>query len=252
VTIGRHTGWLAVRDEPERHRLVVELSESLVPILPAVLGRVRQLFDLNARPDLIAAHLSASERLADLVAGTPGLRVPGAFDGFELAVRAILGQQVTVKAATTIAGRFVAAFGAPLETPHAGLVRSTPTAARVARASADDVASLGIIRTRAESIIALARAVAEGELLLEPGADAEATMARLVALPGIGSWTAHYIAMRALRWADAFPKEDVVLRKRLGGISPAAADGLSLAWRPWRSYATLHLWRDEARADGDD
>jgi AraC family transcriptional regulator of adaptative response / DNA-3-methyladenine glycosylase II len=172
----------------------------------------------------------------------PGLRVPGAFDGFELAVRAILGQQITVKAAATLAGRFSDAFGESVRTPHANLTRLSPTAARVAAANMDEVASLGIIRTRAQSIITLAGEVASGRLKLEAGANPEATMRQLVALPGIGPWTAQYIAMRALRWPDAFPKEDIALRKRLGGVTATTAEVLSHAWMPWRSYATMHLW----------
>jgi AraC family transcriptional regulator of adaptative response / DNA-3-methyladenine glycosylase II len=134
-------------------------------------------------------------------------------------------------------------FGEPLETPHGGLTHLTPSPARIAGASLDDVASLGIVRTRAQSIIALARAVDSGDLLLEPGVSPEATVRQLIALPGIGPWTGQYIAMRALRWPDAFPKEDLIVRKRMGGITPARAEAMSEAWRPWRSYAVLHLWR---------
>ncbi|MHB1225402.1 MAG: AlkA N-terminal domain-containing protein [Gemmatimonadaceae bacterium] len=248
VRLGDHRGWIEVRHRPERRTLVVGLAHSLTPVLPVLLGRLRHVFDLAARPDVIAGFLSRSAVLADAVARNPGLRVPGAFDGFELAVRAILGQQITVRAATTIAGRLVDAFGEPIATPREGLTRLAPTAARIAAASVDEVASLGISRARAESIIGLAREVAEGRLVLEAGADPERTMARLVRLPGIGAWTAHYIAMRALRWPDAFPKEDVVVRKMLGGVTAAGAEELSRAWSPWRGYAVLHLWR--AAADG--
>ena len=242
VRLGAHLGWIRVRNAPERRALLVELTHSLVPVLPALLGRLRNLFDLSARPDVIAAHLARDRRLSGAIASNPGLRVPGAFDGFELGVRAILGQQITVKGATTLAGRFVAAFGEPIETPHAAIDRLGPTAERISAATEDELAALGIVRARARSIIALAEAIASGRLTLEPGADPEGTMERLVALPGIGAWTAHYIAMRALRWPDAFPKEDVALRKRLGGVNAARAEALSQEWRPWRSYATLHLW----------
>jgi AraC family transcriptional regulator of adaptative response / DNA-3-methyladenine glycosylase II len=150
---------------------------------------------------------------------------------------------VTVRGATTLAGRFAAAFGEPLETPIPELARLAPTAERIAAAEVGEIASLGIIRMRARSILALAEEVASGRLKLEPGADPEATIGQLTALPGIGPWTAQYVAMRALRWPDAFPKEDVVLRNRLGGVTAARAEELSQAWRPWRSYAALHLWR---------
>lgn len=242
VQLGTRTGWIHLRHAPEKHALRVEISHSLSPVLPALLGRLRHLFDLCARPDLISAHLLADPRLGAIVATNPGLRVPGAFDGFELAVRAILGQQITVKAATTLSRRFAQAFGKAIETPHPGLERLAPTPQRVAAATVDEVASLGIIQTRTRSILTLAGEVASGRLKLDAGADPEVTMRQLVALPGIGAWTAQYIAMRALRWPDAFPKEDIALRKILGGVTAAQAEALSQAWRPWRSYATLHLW----------
>lgn len=243
VRLGTHTGWIRVAHVPGRRALVVEVVHSLTPVLPALLGRLRHLFDLSARPDVIAAHLSRDPRLAESLERRPGLRVPGAFDGFELAVRAILGQQITVKAATTIAGRYVAALGEPVRTPHAGLDRLAPTPDRVAHARVEDLAALGIVRARAESIRALAREMAAGRLTLEPGAQPDEVIARLTALPGLGPWTAQYIAMRALRWPDAFPKEDIAARKALGGVSAGAADAASQAWRPWRSYALLHLWQ---------
>lgn len=249
VSLGAREGWIRVRHVAERRTLAVELTRSLTPALPALLGRLRHLFDLNARPDVIAAHLVQDPILAESVERNPGLRVPGAFDGFELAMRAILGQQVTVKAATTLACRFASAFGAPLETPYPELVRLSPTAQRVAAATIDEIASLGIIQTRARSIIALAREVAGERLTLEAGGDPGRTIEQLVALPGIGAWTAHYIAMRALRWPDAFPKEDIAMRKSLGGVTAAQAEARSQTWRPWRSYALLHLWQGAVRND---
>jgi AraC family transcriptional regulator, regulatory protein of adaptative response / DNA-3-methyladenine glycosylase II len=242
VQLGAHRGWLRVRHDPAKRALRVELTHSLTPVLPALLGRLRHLFDLSARPDVIATQLSKDPLLADAIVRNPGLRVPGAFDGFELALRAILGQQITVKAATTLGGRVAAALGEPIETPHTGLTHLAPTAKRVATASVDELASLGIIQARARSIIAIAQAIDSGQLKLEPGASPDATIEQLVRLPGIGPWTAHYIAMRALRWPDAFPKEDIALRNALGGVTAARAEDLSQAWRPWRSYATLHVW----------
>jgi AraC family transcriptional regulator of adaptative response / DNA-3-methyladenine glycosylase II len=243
VRLGEHRGWIRVHDAPAKRALLVELSRSLTPALPALLSRLRNLFDLSARPDMIAARLAGDDMLGAAISRNPGLRVPGTFDGFELAVRAILGQQITVKGASTIAGRFAGAFGESIETPHPALTNLAPRAERVAESSVDEIAALGIVGARARSIIELAREVASGALKLEAGADAEATIEQLVALPGIGKWTAHYIAMRALRWPDAFPKEDVVLRKRLGGVTAVRAEELSQRWRPWRSYATLHLWQ---------
>ena len=247
IRIGAHSGWLRVRHDAGRRALAVELSRSLTPVLPALLGRLRNVFDLGARPDVIAAQLASDPALADAVARDPGLRVPGAFDGFELALRAILGQQISVAAATTLAGRVVSAFGEALETPFPELTHLAPTAERVAAASEDQIAALGVVRSRARSIVALAREVAAGRLPLDAGARPEETIAQLAALPGIGPWTAHYIAMRALRWPDAFPKEDLVLRNALGGVSATRAEELSQAWRPWRSYAVLYMWRSDFR-----
>ncbi len=252
VQIGDYTGWIHVLHAPKQRALKVELTHSLTPVLPTLLGRLRNLFDLSARPDIINAHLSGDERLAEAIARNSGLRVPGAFEGFELAVRGILGQQITVKGAATLAGRFVEAFGEEIGTSHSELTRLCPTAMRIATATVDEISSLGIIATRAKSIIAIADEIASGRLKLEAGADPEATVKQLVALPGIGPWTAHYIAMRALRWPDAFPKEDIALLKRLGGITPAAAEAMSQPWRPWRSYATLHLWQSPVRSGPSD
>jgi AraC family transcriptional regulator of adaptative response / DNA-3-methyladenine glycosylase II len=242
IRLKEHRGWIRIRHAPEMCALVVELTRSLSPVLHILLGRLRHLFDLDSHPDVIAGHLMQDVTIAESVDHNRGLRVPGAFDGFELAVRAVLGQQITVKAATTLAGRFADAFGDEIQTPHHELSRLSPTADRVAAASLEDVASLGIVRSRAKSIIRLAEEVASERLTLGAAAPFESTVKQLIALPGIGPWTAQYIAMRALRWPDAFPKEDIALRKSLGNVTAAQAEALSQAWRPWRSYATLHLW----------
>lgn len=242
VALGGHAGWIEVRNDESRRALVVTLPHALTPVLPALLGRLRNLFDLAARPDVIALALEGADPLRSSLSRNPGLRVPGAFDGFELAMRAIMGQQVTVKAATTLAGRVAERFGQRVETPSPELGRLTPTCDAIAGAREKDLASLGVLPARARSMIALAKSLQKG-MALEPGADPEAAMGELTSLPGIGPWTANYVAMRALRWTDAFPKEDVVIRKQLGGVTPAEAERLSQDWRPWRSYATLHLWR---------
>ena len=251
VRLGSHAGWITVRDVPGECALLVESAPSLAPVLPLLLDRLRNLFDMHARPDLISEHFARDAVLATAVAARPGLRVPGAFDGFELAARAILGQQITVRAATTIAGRFAAALGEPIETPHAELTHLSPTAERVSSATIDEVASLGIIQTRARSLIAIAREMMSGRLTLEASDNPTTAIAQLVELPGIGAWTAHYIAMRALKWADAFPKDDIALRNALGRVTAARAEQLSQPWRPWRSYATIHLWCEAGeRASG--
>ena len=244
VRLGTAAGWIRVTQSRKTHALMVEFTHTLSPVLPELLGRLRALFDLDARPELIAKHLRKEPRLAPAIKANPGRRVPGAFDGFELGVRAILGQQVTVKAATTIACRFVAAFGEPVITPFAELNRLTPVAAKVAALSVDDIARHGIVSARCRSIVALAQAHQSGTLSLDgaPERRPEESIGRLIELPGIGQWTAHYIAMRALRWPDAFPKEDIAVRSRLGGVTAKEAEAVSQAWRPWRSYAVMHLW----------
>ena len=248
VRLGEHRGWVRVSQLPDRHALSVTLPQSLAPALPALLGRLRQLFDVNARPDVIAERLSVHRALRASLRRSPGLRVPGAFDAFELATRAILGQQVTVAAATTLASRFARAFGSPVQGPSPGLDVLFPEPGVIAALSAAKIAELGVIGARAACIVQLAQTLESGALALEPGADPASAIEKLQAIPGVGPWTANYIAMRALRWPDAFPKEDVVIRKRLGGVTALDAEELSQAWRPWRSYATMHLWRgDSAR-----
>lgn len=243
LRIGKHFGWVMVTHDPGKNALVVEFPDSLAPVLPALLGRLKNLFDLAARPDVIASRLMEDEFLKEGVAANPGLRVPGSFDGFEIAVRAVLGQQITVKAATTLATRYATAFGGEIVTPIPGLSRLSPVAEDVIAAGVDAVASLGIVSARAACIVALARAFESGRLALDAGGDPGPVMKELVSIPGIGQWTAQYIAMRALRWPDAFPKEDIAIRKCLGGITAKEAELRSLAWSPWRSYAVLHLWK---------
>jgi AraC family transcriptional regulator of adaptative response / DNA-3-methyladenine glycosylase II len=172
----------------------------------------------------------------------PGLRVPGAFDGFELAVRAVLGQQVSVKAATTMAGRWAHAFGAAIATPFVELNRLTPAARRLEEVSADEIASLGIIGSRSRCIAALAGAVRKRTVILGGAADVESQIEGLMRLPGIGAWTAQYIAMRALRWPDAFPGTDLMLL-RAAGLNAKQLHARAESWRPWRAYATHYLWQ---------
>ncbi len=247
VRLGKHKGWVRVSDAPDKHALKIEFTNSLTPVLPALIGRLRNLFDLSARPEIIAKCLMEDKTLGHAVGTDPGLRVPGAFDGFELALRAVLGQQVSVKAATTLAGRLTEAYGEEIETPFVDLRRLSPRPERLAGADADKI-SMGIVSTRANTIHALAQAVASGNLKLEAGAHPERMIERLTSIAGIGHWTAHYIAMRALRWTDAFPKTDLVLRNNLGGVSARQAEEMSQAWRPWRSYAVLHIWNRAAQA----
>ena len=214
--------------------------------LPRILTRVRGVFDLSADPIGIGEVLSRDPDLARMVALRPGLRVPGAWDGFELAVRAILGQQITVVQARKLAGDLVAAHGEPLAAPWAepGLTHTFPSAARLARA---DLSGMKMPGARIRCLSAMAQAIADDPNLLSPTASLEDMVKRLRALPGIGEWTAQYIAMRQLREPDAFPAADVALMRALtdaDGVRPTAEQLLarSEAWRPWRAYAALQLW----------
>ncbi|MFC5498066.1 DNA-3-methyladenine glycosylase 2 family protein [Caenimonas terrae] len=238
---GRHlSGWLAVEFLPDQHQLLLRLSDSLRDALPLVIRRVRAWLDLDADPGSINAVLH--ERFPE----GDGLRVPGSVSGHELAVRAVLGQQITVAAARTLAQRLVDRFGEPVATPWPAITRLFPTPAALAAASGDELGQLGIVKQRQAAIVALSQAVADKRLELHAGADVQSTIAALKALPGIGEWTAQYIAMRALRWPDAFPAGDVALHKALDVMSaknPAReAEAASLAWTPWRSYAVIRAW----------
>lgn len=234
------TGYIRVSQEADKHLLLVRLSDALLPVCAVVLERVKRLFDLHADPAAIDLALG------DLAASRPGVRVPGSFDGFEMAVRAILGQQITVAGASTLAGRLVLRFGEPVATPLPALTRLFPVAQRLAGATVDQIGRLGITGQRARTLIALGQAVTKGELLLEPGGRVDDVIDRLDRIPGIGEWTAQYIAMRALSWPDAFPHTDLVLRKALGARRPAEILARAEKWRPWRAYAALHLWAAHA------
>ncbi len=205
--------------------------------LAGLVQRCRRLLDLDADPASVVGVLSADPVLAPMIARRPGLRVPGSIDGFELAARAVLGQQVTLAGARTLTGRLVQAFGTPLPLADGGLTYAFPTAEAVAAA---DLVGIGLTGGRARALGALAEAVAGGRLDLGPGADRDRTRARLLALPGIGPWTVEYVAMRALADPDAFPDTDLVLRRALA--RHAVTD--TSAWRPWRAYAAMHLWTD--------
>ena len=237
LAVGEARGWLSVAPTAGRDSLTVEVSLGLAAALRPILATIKRVFDLGASSDHIAAHLGV------LAADRPGLRVPGAFGGFEMGARAILGQQVSVAAASTLSGRFHRRFGDPAQTPHVALTHLAASTSRVASADPAELVALGILRSRAVSIVALARALEEGRLVLAAGSDPEVTMAQLRELPGVGEWTAQYIAMRALGWPDAFPHTDLGIRKALGSVSPRRVLEMAEAWRPWRAYAAMHLWK---------
>jgi AraC family transcriptional regulator of adaptative response / DNA-3-methyladenine glycosylase II len=249
IALGEDTGTVTIAPGADGRHLSMRVSLPATTGLIRVVDRARRLFDLSADPHEIARQLRRSPRLRPLVAARPGMRVPGAWDPFELAVRAVLGQQVTVRGATTLAGRLVAAFGRPVATPVPGLTHLFPTPAALVEA---DVERIGLPRARANTIRALARAVDDGSLVLDATGGLDAAVERLVAVPGIGPWTASYVAMRALGEPDAFPAGDLGVRRALGNgggpLSASAASALAEAWRPWRAYALLHLWNEEATA----
>ncbi len=222
-------------------RVPVELSDDLVHVVE----RAHWMFDCNAQPREIAAHLRRDPLLKKAVRVRTGLRIPGAWDGFELAVRAILGQQVTVAGATTLAGRLVHAHGEPLPGGEPGLDRLFPTAAVLAKVNPS---ALGMPRSRGATIQGLARAVLDGDVVLDGSEDPQAVMRQLKEIPGVGDWTAQYIAMRALGESDAFPASDLGVRKALGngGVLPRVSQVLASAeaWRPWRAYAAMNLWME--------
>jgi AraC family transcriptional regulator of adaptative response / DNA-3-methyladenine glycosylase II len=241
VRIGKHIGWIAAQPT-QKHSIRVEVAPSLLPVLPELLAKLRRLFDLDANPAVIDDYLSRQKKLAAHVDRTSGLRVPGTVSGFELALRAVLGQQITVKAATTVFGRFVEVFGASVETPFIGIDKVAPTAADVANATLEQLIARGLTRKRAETVATLARAVADAKLVLDPPVDFSTAREALQSLPGIGPWTAEYIAMRALGDPDAFPHSDLGLMHALHIDKPAKMQALAEKWRPWRSYAAIHLW----------
>jgi len=243
----RAGGLVNARFNEAKCQLELQVSDGLCEVLPEVISRVRALLDLDADPQAINPLLQH-----DFPQGN-GLRVPGTLDGFELAVRAVLGQQITVAAARTLAERLVQRFGEPITTPIAGLTHLFPSAQVLAAASGDALGALGIVKTRQAAILALASAVANGQLVLETGRDVNTTLQQLQALPGIGDWTAQYIAMRALRWPDAFPAADVALHRALGLLDEPrraqAALAASQAWRPWRAYAVVRAWASLAGSE---
>jgi AraC family transcriptional regulator, regulatory protein of adaptative response / DNA-3-methyladenine glycosylase II len=246
VRLGDASGWLRVTHLPARAQLELQVAPSLSTVLMPLLARVRAQFDLDANPAQIEAHLRADPLLAARIDALPGLRVPGAFDAFELALRAVLGQQVSVAGASTLCGRLVQRFGEPLATPFAELSHHFPQASVLAATDAAEIAAIGIPRTRAETIRQLAQFAADGGLRMPPGLPLADTIARLTSVRGIGDWTAQYIALRALRHPDAFPVGDLGLQKAAaedgGRLTEKQLAARASGWAPWRGYAALALW----------
>jgi AraC family transcriptional regulator of adaptative response / DNA-3-methyladenine glycosylase II len=244
-----YRGWISVANRPEKNALALTLSPSLAPVLPKVLARVRILFDTDCDPPEIYEKISG---LNDMAAGLclPGTRLPGCFDPFEMSVRAVLGQQITVKAAKTLANRFASALGEKIRTPFEDLCCTFPGPEKILNIKKpveNSLGALGITGARSRSIYALAEALTSGAVTLSPRADPEAETRKLLALPGFGPWTVQYIGMRALSWPDALPHTDYGIKKALAGKTDREILALSEAWRPWRAYAAINLWNSLTR-----
>jgi AraC family transcriptional regulator, regulatory protein of adaptative response / DNA-3-methyladenine glycosylase II len=229
------SGVVELRPVPEAGHVIARIDLDDLTGVAGLVARCRRVLDLDADPVAVDETLGADPLLAACVRRHPGIRVPGAVDGFELAVRAVLGQQVSVRAARTFAARLVERCGKPLDAARGSLTHAFPTADAVAGVDLD---GLGLTGGRVRTLCALAIEVAAGRITLEPLADRDETRARLADLPGIGPWTVEYIAMRALGDPDAFPATDLVLKRILADATPDRSD----AWRPWRAYAAMHLW----------
>jgi AraC family transcriptional regulator of adaptative response / DNA-3-methyladenine glycosylase II len=229
--------------EPGRDHVRATFRLGTVADLPAAVARCRRLLDLDADPHAVAAALSGDEALAPLVAARPGLRAPGTVDGAEWAMRAVIGQQVSLGAARTLTARIVAAFGKPLDQPDGGLSHAFPSPGTLAEVGLE---SVGLTGPRAETLRELARRLADGALSLDPGADRGEVERAMTEIPGIGPWTVGHVALRALGDPDAFPVGDLGLRRaarRLGlPGEPGALVRRAEHWRPWRGYAAHYLW----------
>ncbi|MBY0574801.1 MAG: DNA-3-methyladenine glycosylase 2, partial [Undibacterium sp.] len=242
------SGWISVSHKPEKNQLMVEIASSLLPVLMPLLSRVRRQFDVEAHPCMIASHLEQDSLLAAQIAKTPGLRVPSAFEPFELAIRAILGQQVSVAGATTISGRLVERFGDLMNPPHPQLSYHFPSPQKLAQADIGQLAQLGMPQSRATTLKDFAMFAANGGLEFPANASLDEVVSRLKSVKGIGEWTAQYIAMRALRFSNAFPAGDLGLQKAAAIFPETRCKEKDLlqgsqAWAPWRAYAALLLWQ---------
>jgi AraC family transcriptional regulator of adaptative response / DNA-3-methyladenine glycosylase II len=244
-----HYGWISVANKPKQNALSVTLAPTLFPVLSQVLARIRHLFDINCSPEKVYEKLVTINELRPNIC-VPGIRLPGCFDPFEMSVRAVLGQQITVKAARTLAMRLAAVFGKKIATPFTGLAFTFPQPDKICALEVgieNHLGPLGITGAKTRSILALAKALEAGSITLSYLADPGHELAKLRELPGFGPWTVQYIAMRALGWPDAFPHTDYGVKEALFGMAAEEILALSQAWRPWRSYATITLWNSLGR-----
>lgn len=237
-------GWIKVGHRPDKHILTVTIDAALLSALPQVLARVRHLFDLSCDPGAVYETLAVMNQIRPGLC-VPGTRLPGCFDPFEMTVRAVLGQQITVKAAGTLAARLAGTYGTPVETGITGLTHVFPSPDDILALDdpiADHLGPLGITGARAKTIQHLARIMKQDAVDFRHCAQPQAEINKLMDIPGIGAWTAQYIAMRAMGWPDAFPHTDYGVKKALSPRTPNEIFALAEAWRPWRSYATVNLW----------
>lgn len=225
---------------PDESGVVLEVPLPLARALPRIASRVRGVFDLDAEPARIDSVLRRDPLLGPRVRARPGLRLPRTLDPFESALRAVLGQQVSVRAARTLVARAAERFGARLEAADGGLTHALPDAQAIAGASPDELAALGVPLGRARALRSVAEVFASGAI--DASTPPDEAMAALVRLPGVGPWTAEYVALRGLHWPDAFLPSDLGVKKALGGARPKQALARAEAWRPWRGYALAHLW----------
>ncbi|MDR2615683.1 MAG: hypothetical protein LBC28_03795 [Oscillospiraceae bacterium] len=239
----RVSGWLRVKNNPDKNTLSVTMSENLLPVLPRVLSRVKRQFDLHCDPNTVYETLSSMNEIRPGLC-VIGTRMPGCFNAFEMAVRSVLGQQITVKAAGTLAARIADALGTPIETGIPGLTRTFPTPEDMLAISEDiesRLGELGVTSTRSRAIYELARVFAEGGVDFDYPVDPEEEMKKLTGLRGIGSWTANVIAMRAMGYTDAFLETDYGVKKALAPRTAKELRSLAESWRPWRGYAVVNL-----------
>ncbi len=239
ISVDGARGWLEVSFHEENHCLIARVHFPHPHSLFTITERIRRMFDLDADWQSIEATLASDPMLPRLMKANPGVRLPGSWDSFELTVRAVLGQQISVKGATTLAGRMARLFGKPFS-PAKGLTHLFPTAEALAKA---DLAPVGLTNARAQTIQVLAKAVTRGEIRFDGVLDTADFISRITELPGIGNWTAQYIAMRALADPDAFPSGDIALMRGLAVDSARELEQRAEAWRPWRAYAAIYLWR---------
>jgi AraC family transcriptional regulator of adaptative response / DNA-3-methyladenine glycosylase II len=242
VKIANNVGWIRVRNSAENNRLIVDITQTLVPVLPELLSRIRRMFDIDASPDVIYDNIKDESVINIPKESLVGIRLPGSLDWFEVACRAVIGQVISVKAASTITTKFTQFYGIKIKTPIEKLYYLSPDPSRVAKARISKLQQLGLTKTKARTIIDLARFVVSKSGNNGAALSVEEIATQLKSIRGVGDWTANYILMRGFNWPDAFLEDDLIIRRELGDVSAAEAKRFSERWHPWRSYATIALW----------